>query len=33
MFYIFIWNNILDEITVVVILFGLLNLIKSDNSK
>ena len=32
-FYIFIWNNILDEITVVVILFGLLNLIKSNNSK
>jgi NADH-ubiquinone oxidoreductase chain 5 len=27
LFYIFIWNNIIDEITVVVILFGLLNLI------
>jgi NADH-ubiquinone oxidoreductase chain 5 len=30
-FYIFIWNNILDEIIVIVILFGLLNLIKSNN--
>ena len=27
-FYIFIWNNIIDETIVVVILFGLLNLIK-----
>jgi len=27
LFYIFIWNNIIDEITVAVILFGLLNLI------
>jgi hypothetical protein len=32
-FYIFIWNNIIDEIIVVVILFGLLNLIKSNNLK
>jgi NADH-ubiquinone oxidoreductase chain 5 len=28
-FYVFIWNNILDEIVIIVILFGLLNLIKS----
>jgi hypothetical protein len=31
-FYIFIWNNIIDEIIVVIILFGLLNLIKSNKS-
>jgi NADH-ubiquinone oxidoreductase chain 5 len=30
-FYVFIWNNNLDEVIVVVILFGLLNLIKSRN--
>jgi NADH-ubiquinone oxidoreductase chain 5 len=30
-FYIFIWNNILDEIIVIVILFGLFNLIKSNS--
>ena len=32
LFYIFIWNNIIDEITVIVILFGLLNLIKSQKN-
>jgi len=32
-FYIFIWNNIMDESIVVIILFGLLNLVQSNNKK